>query len=198
MSNNSTATASNSPYKPLATDKQEIRLLQLLPGAEEDALAGELIHLDLKLSQPDLAFEAVSYCWGDKSQRVVFHINEGQIEVPLSASQALRRLRYQDRPRLLWLDAICINQSDVAEKNRQVALMHLVYGRASRCLIWLGEDDGTVGPAMGTLRLLEVEIEHATAGGVKLFDVLYTEHRIRRRNPAQNFSDDCDIRAVLP
>lgn len=47
-------------------------------------------------------------------------------------------MRFRDRPRLLWIDSLCINQSDLLEKNRQVRLMDRIYQNARRTIIWLG------------------------------------------------------------
>lgn len=52
---------------------------------------------------------------------------------------ALKRLRYGDRSRVLWVDALCINQSDLEERKRHVQLMGQIYAHASKVVIWLGE-----------------------------------------------------------
>ena len=52
---------------------------------------------------------------------------------------ALKRLRLSDSSRILWVDAICINQSDCAEKSQQVAQMAAIYANAARVVAWLGE-----------------------------------------------------------
>lgn len=51
---------------------------------------------------------------------------------------ALRHLRYPDRTRALWIDALCINQKDEREKSLQVGMMGSIYRHAGRVLIWLG------------------------------------------------------------
>ena len=59
-------------------------------------------------------------------------------------NEALMRFRLADRPRRLWIDAVCINQSDKAEKGCQVPLMARIYTQATEVLIWLGEEkDGS-------------------------------------------------------
>ncbi|KAB8263633.1 heterokaryon incompatibility protein-domain-containing protein [Aspergillus pseudonomiae] len=40
-----------------------------------------------------------------------------------------------------WIDAICINQDDIAERNAQVAIMSMIYTKASGVFVWLGVDD---------------------------------------------------------
>ena len=52
---------------------------------------------------------------------------------------ALKALRDKKRPRILWIDALCINQSDIEERSSQVAFMSSVYSRAVRVIVWLGE-----------------------------------------------------------
>ena len=40
----------------------------------------------------------------------------------------------------LWIDQLCINQDDEVERTEQVSIMHEIYGRGFKTLIWLGED----------------------------------------------------------
>lgn len=54
---------------------------------------------------------------------------------------ALRRIRLPDRIRALWVDAICINQQDVAERGGQVQLMGSIYSKARQVIVWLGKDE---------------------------------------------------------
>jgi hypothetical protein len=60
---------------------------------------------------------------------------------------ALKRLRLRDRPRVLWIDQLCINQWDNNEKARQVQLMRDIYAKSQACLIWIGEVKDEVGLA---------------------------------------------------
>jgi hypothetical protein len=59
--------------------------------------------------------------------------------VTTDLESTLRHLRWKDGPRRLWIDAICINQSDTLERNHQVKNMRLVYGTASSVVVWLGK-----------------------------------------------------------
>ena len=65
----------------------------------------------------------------------------------LNLYQALRRLRWFRDPRLIWVDAICINQSDVDEKSQQIPLMGRIYRNAASVLVWLGEEAETSSAA---------------------------------------------------
>jgi len=57
-----------------------------------------------------------------------------EFSVTANLFDALSHLRYFDRPRVLWVDALCINQADVSERNRQVAHMLTIYQAASRVI----------------------------------------------------------------
>lgn len=87
-------------------------------------------------------YEAISYVWGTRTNdaRVIHESAEGSryIQVPSNLYTTLCHLRSQDQPRKIWADAICINQSDEAEKGEQVAIMRRIFQHASRVVIWLG------------------------------------------------------------
>lgn len=53
---------------------------------------------------------------------------------------ALRHLRYENRKRFIWIDSICINQSSVEEKSKQVAIMGQIFSQADNVIIWLGPE----------------------------------------------------------
>ena len=52
----------------------------------------------------------------------------------------------------IWIDAICINQSELAERSAQVAIMGDIYRFAHSVTVWLGTEDERIRPALGTLR----------------------------------------------
>ncbi|KAG4435168.1 hypothetical protein IFR05_009337 [Cadophora sp. M221] len=156
-------------YYPLnSSGNGELRLIRLWPGPVD----GEDIKLEVfhawKSSKP--VYEALSYTWGSathtdvalvceetdrhgkrKSRR---HLDETMDEsTPVSSlgiahnlAVALRHLRYPDRERILWADAICINQTDDAERSREVLQMGSIYRNAQQVVVWLGpsEDDSTL------------------------------------------------------
>jgi hypothetical protein len=125
-------------YGPLETGTS-IRLIDLLPGAEDDPLACHIRHVDLS-DQPD--YEAISYVWGSEVDKPLILCDDGTTGVRITQNlvHALRRFRPlpPTKSRTLWTDSICINQCDGAEKARQVPLMGEIYGKASEVLIWLG------------------------------------------------------------
>jgi hypothetical protein len=83
-------------------------------------------------------YEALSYTWGDETQRRDILLGGHSFSVTKNLYDALCCLRHTSEPRQLWADAICINQKDIPERNRQLYLMPFVYERAKTVLVWLG------------------------------------------------------------
>ncbi len=86
-------------------------------------------------------YEALSYVWGDANDRETSFLNGVLFKVTRNLYSALRHLRYADRSRTLWIDAICINQGNVLERNHQVASMGSIYENCRRVILWLGDAD---------------------------------------------------------
>ncbi|KAF2728802.1 heterokaryon incompatibility, partial [Polyplosphaeria fusca] len=101
-------------------------------------------------------FEALSYTWADSTGNadICMPVYMGpywqSLPVTRNCWQALRRLRTHG-DRLLWVDAICINQQDVLERGHQVPLMRQIYTEASRVVAYLGEK-GEDDPKLNLLR----------------------------------------------
>ncbi|KAK3390618.1 heterokaryon incompatibility protein-domain-containing protein [Podospora didyma] len=122
-------------YTPLSASDREIRLLLLDAGSDDDVLR---CNLDV----------ALSYAWGSRSDRVDIELNGEPFSITRNLHAALKRLRYRDKTRTLWVDAVCIDQADNNEKAVQVALMSDIYSRTARCLIWLGEEPDVPVPTV--------------------------------------------------
>jgi len=131
------------------------------------------IHINLEVFRRDDSpeYETVSYTWGGEEDdstlcRPVF---VGPYwDVLLQTRNCWHMLRYL-RPsrgiRLVWIDAICINQGDPTERALQVANMRSVYQRCSRVVIYLGADVVATPPA------LDIEARmHPSRHGLHEFD----------------------------
>lgn len=118
--------------------KDEIRILVLHPGEVNDDIS---FHMEIAaLGSNDNKYEALSYAWGNSTATHLIYGFDGTcVPVTESLHSALRRLRHQDRYRSLWIDALCIDQSDVDERSQQVRLMGDIFAKAERVVIWLGE-----------------------------------------------------------
>ncbi|KAE8441271.1 hypothetical protein EG329_005572 [Mollisiaceae sp. DMI_Dod_QoI] len=126
------------PLRPSYTTQPLIRLLELLPGHGTHPVAAVLKNVPLSDNGP---YEAVSYCWGDPQDTSTITCNGQPLQVPRRLEIALKDMRYSDKPRALWADAICINQNDVSERESQVQLMRRIFSNAQRTLVWLGGED---------------------------------------------------------
>ncbi|KAH6672252.1 heterokaryon incompatibility protein-domain-containing protein [Halenospora varia] len=120
----------------LNSSRKEIRLLILQPlsAGEEIQCSTETVSL---LDEPE--YKALSYVWGDASARKNINFNGTEFSVTANLAAALYHLRLRHVPRWLWVDALCINQSDMKERNEQVAMMGEIYINAKPVVIWLGE-----------------------------------------------------------
>ncbi|KAL8825859.1 MAG: hypothetical protein Q9170_007629 [Blastenia crenularia] len=91
-----------------------------------------------------------------KRTKVAAH--NGYLEVTRNLAEALVHLGYNDKPRVLWIDAICINQQDVPERNAQVQQMSDIYRRARQTIIWLGPERNDSSLGIDTLNHLGSKI----------------------------------------
>ncbi|KAK1780230.1 heterokaryon incompatibility protein-domain-containing protein, partial [Copromyces sp. CBS 386.78] len=71
---------------------------------------------------------------------------------------AMRNLRNRASKRILWVDGICINQSDTDDKNKQVPRMGDIFRRAQRVVAWLGPDEKNSGHALKALEYLGKQV----------------------------------------
>lgn len=107
----------------------------LLPGKPGDPIRCELELMPLDDVRP---YEAVSYVWGRTTDRVVILCHGKKLKITRNLFEALKRFRRRRKTRILWADAVCINQSDLGEREHQVQSMGKVFEQAERVLVWLG------------------------------------------------------------
>jgi hypothetical protein len=131
-------------YSPLSPGANNIRLLRLMPHANESTERTELQCEIFEYSLQDVAkrthlYEALSYTWGGEERPYSITIKEQNLSITTNLYIALLRLRDRSLERIIWIDAICINQEDPEERGQQVQLMAMIYSKAHRILVWLGE-----------------------------------------------------------
>ncbi|KAE9375045.1 hypothetical protein N431DRAFT_335433 [Stipitochalara longipes BDJ] len=129
-------------YIPIDEAADEIRLLTLHRGKRKDPIKITLNNTPFTVDHVP-AFEALSYTWGSPKNRIdIFVSHSGSSFNSLSVTEnlgvALPFLRYKDRDRVLWIDAICVNQQDLEERSQQVQRMAQIYSKAVRVIAWLG------------------------------------------------------------
>ncbi|KAK3997796.1 heterokaryon incompatibility protein-domain-containing protein, partial [Cladorrhinum sp. PSN332] len=126
------------PSQPLKD--HEVRILTVYPGDWATRICCTLESIPLKRAAKK-GYRALSYAWGDDTQpQFVVEINGVATIVRQQLFEALLYLRFINRvtPQRIWIDAICIRQTDVEEKSRQLPLMGKIYSLASDVLVWLG------------------------------------------------------------
>ncbi|KAH7377531.1 heterokaryon incompatibility protein-domain-containing protein [Cadophora sp. MPI-SDFR-AT-0126] len=126
-------------YLPLLN--QQIRLIQLLPGPKNSPIECKIVHSDLLSSL--VPYECLSYMWGPPTPASTISMNYKSINIRQNLHHALNAIRFPSSIRTVWIDAICINQHDLLERNAQVAIMGSIFQRAEKVLVWLGrsQDD---------------------------------------------------------
>ncbi|PMD16651.1 hypothetical protein NA56DRAFT_307360 [Hyaloscypha hepaticicola] len=143
----STAFYSTWPIDP----KLEIRILELLPPASLDPTKIHCNFRTAKLSDKPL-YEALSYAWGDPVFSEKIYLPNGYLAITSNLAATLRQLRPENGLRRLWVDAVCINQSDDAGKGHQVMLMAQIYNSTIRALAWLGEGNAETRAAVDIIK----------------------------------------------
>ncbi|KAK6407292.1 Ubiquitin-like protein [Elasticomyces elasticus] len=132
-------------YERLDPKRQEIRLLEVLPDEP-----GQPMQVKLRATKLPANYETISYAWGNPARTACIEIRSGQrrqLRVPFNTEAALKRVRRHDRVRTVWIDAICINQDSIEDRNQQVAIMGRIYSSSLGNLVYLGElEDPNMAP----------------------------------------------------
>lgn len=128
-------------YSELQLGPNTTRLVRLLPSEKDDTpIRCELITYILPESTGRKhLYEALSYVWGSQCETHTITVNGCDLHVTRNLYTALVHLRDNQLERILWIDAICINQEDDDEKSEQIPLMRSIYAQADRVVVWLGE-----------------------------------------------------------
>jgi hypothetical protein len=134
-----------------------IRVLVLQPAeAHESLLIANLVHTDRQKlfsvtniakrsttsapTEQGLTWECVSYAWGQVHLSHDLYVDGHIVKITANVESMLRYLRKKNKTRLLWVDAICLDQTDETEKAVQVSLMGEIFRQADKIHIWLGEE----------------------------------------------------------
>ncbi|KAH8591241.1 heterokaryon incompatibility protein-domain-containing protein, partial [Bisporella sp. PMI_857] len=120
-------------YNPLDISTDGIRVLILEPAEDRNSSIRCTLQHVIFSQKPK--YEALSYTWGSEIVRHGVSIDMKDFKIGQNLFDALRHLRDPLHSRTLWVDAICINQSDVHEKNHQIGIMPFIYMRAKTVLV---------------------------------------------------------------
>ncbi len=167
---------------------RDIRILELLPGVQGTQISGKLVRYSLPdyfLPRPhelfpyvwrvirrlllspalSLPYEALSYTWGPVTELRSIRLNHiDNFKVTAGLETILQALRLPNQPRRIWIDAICINQGDVEERNGQVQHMRWIYRNAKMVRVWLDAEVDPKDPAINKLQTLNDRSTEADLG----------------------------------
>jgi len=185
-------------YEPLSYNHEycePIRLLRILPGEATSLVSCELFKTYLSTAEGRKKWEkqnddthqqtialpqneeyyALSYVWGDAQDKIPVLVNGKQLLITRNLESFLQRQRNTFSPneqpsRIFWVDAICIDQTNLEERSRQVAFMADIYKEADTVLAWLGEETPISRIAMTALS--RPDADYDTASNEETFAVL--------------------------
>lgn len=116
-------------------NSNEFRLIRLVSGSTESLNC----YIDVVSLEDTPKYEALSYTWGALVKAERIHCQEGFLDITKNLQSAFLQLRRKNSDRLLWVDAVCVNQDDIAERGQQVQLMQRIFQQAKQVVVWLGE-----------------------------------------------------------
>ncbi|KAK3945963.1 heterokaryon incompatibility protein-domain-containing protein [Diplogelasinospora grovesii] len=141
--------ASDHIYSVLPTNA--IRVLRLHHGSGSQIIECSLSTTQLTNADP---YEALSYVWGSEADPETLLLCHREFRITRNLHSALRALRLPYKDRILWIDALCINQGNDIEKGTQIPLMGEIYKGAGRVIAWLGSPTDDMMPGLRWLRQL--------------------------------------------
>ena len=147
----------------------QIRILKLYPGQPDQGIECALVRQPLRAhsekNDPVMDYEALSYTWGEQKDTEQIHIftmgmqQERQYtkKVTRNLWLALRALRRPKGSRTLWVDALCIDQDSISERNHQVSMMDQIYQESTEVCVWLGEATPEYVQAIRFIKQINIE-----------------------------------------
>ena len=145
ISSSSSSSITTSPYTYLPVQDGEFRLVEIQAGKSDDPLICQIFHGRIN----EETYEALSYTWATEdgkqelSQEIIVCLSGAlgarTVRATVNCERALRRIRLDHEVRVLWVDALCINQGDLVECGHQVRHMQAIFANATKVIVYLGE-----------------------------------------------------------
>lgn len=156
----------------------DIRIFRVLRDNGSDHIECQL--QDISLNKKSVSYTALSYVWGNESQRSWLCVNGSQVQVPTNLISFLEMLQNEGIAidQLFWANAICINQTDHAEKSNQVRKMKTIFENADHVYAWLGNPTVDNLVALGWIdRILEHHRSRVEMLGSEVHVLMFIEPR---------------------
>ncbi|MCJ1433234.1 hypothetical protein MMC27_002593 [Xylographa pallens] len=159
-------------HQSLSDGREAIRLMELFPRQSDELPKCRLFETTVSTSP---SYQALSYTWGSDEKPRYLHTNDmSYIPITENLFTALCHLTERTKSRIVWVDAICIDQDSDTERNHQVRFMSLIFRRAERVIVWLGISRDSMLYGYGNSNTLE--------SGTKSYD---DEIKGKSREPVQ-------------
>lgn len=124
-------------HEPIDLSSPAFRLLRILKG-QGSTICCEVFQALVRQRSVAISYEALSYVWGSPEATYVIEINGKPFRITENLYEALGHLQLRDQDRMIWVDAICIDQTNKAVRVHQVEHMGDIYKEAAQVLYWLG------------------------------------------------------------
>ncbi|KAI0521696.1 HET-domain-containing protein [Xylaria bambusicola] len=159
-------------FLPIDSNKGEIRLLKIELGRY-----GEVIKCSYRLTTVtgDVQYETLSYVWGDLQVDKTIIVEDTEVGLTDNLFNALTRIRHETELRHLWVDALCINQEDGAEKTAQVDMMHKIFSECAQCYMWMGNIEAS---AIGVKESEALEAAKGALDAIRLLSGEDSEYKL--------------------
>ncbi|KAF5704837.1 heterokaryon incompatibility protein [Fusarium mundagurra] len=141
-------------YKPFDLESTGFRLALLEKGTQSQLRC----HLVQAYLNDIIPYEAVSYTWESLSTTHEIIVDKKTLSITESLYEALCHLRRPDEDRVLWIDALCIDQTNIKERGHQVNRMAEIYKKADKVIVWLGYLSGNATQLKSAITMLEAQI----------------------------------------
>jgi hypothetical protein len=164
-------------YTPIDLGGPAFRLARLRRGSSLD-IHCELFEAWLYQDTYIIPYEALSYTWGDTKRTARITLNGRSLLVTENLYTALLHLRSSSEDRIMWIDAICIDQDNWEERGHQVQLMGDIYQQAERVVVWLGRGTEATDIAM---HCMQQQHENTRPVVRHTLTVAHTSREIRQR-----------------
>jgi ankyrin repeat protein len=183
-------------YSSLDLEERSFRLLRLFKG-DKGPIRCEIFDAQL---DDIISYDALSYTWGDQSNlreieiyRITSYVHKMVLPVTKNLYAALQRIRSKGEDRVLWIDAICIDQSDTKERGHQVKQMSSIYEKATKVIFWLGESTLEAQMAFDYMGELQKEaLVHARKSWT-ISDKRWQPLRLKIKPPLNNTHESWNI-----
>ncbi|KAI0098083.1 heterokaryon incompatibility protein-domain-containing protein [Nemania sp. FL0031] len=146
---------------PIGVPPLEILLLVVRPSRDASSIVScQICRAPLgSTGAPRPAYDVLSYAWGDPSKTRHLELDGKDVEITEGLESALKHLRHQEKPQLVWVDPLCIDHRNGQKRGSSPEYLRYIYAAARRVIVWLGnqcDDEREVFKLLETLKPLDL------------------------------------------